>query len=512
MLTNGKRLIIESRSRHIKIRFILVCYFFAVHLSACAEHKDVSIPEESHKIAGPLGVSTSNPRYFSDATGRIIYLTGSHNWNNLLDSRAKPVFDYNGYLALLQSYHHNFLRLWSRDGSSRDGSYPELYQRTGPGMALDGRPKFDLTKLNPEYFSRLRSRVQKAHDRGIYVMVMLFHGFSIHNKGGNRVNPWPAHPFNANNNINEINGDTNGNGEGEEVHTLNVSAVTRLQEAYVRKVVDTLNDLDVLYEIANESHRGSVEWQYHMINFIHDYEKTKPKQNPVVMSAMFDGEGDPGRDNSALFASPAEAIAPGPGILGEYKVDPPPADGRKVIINDSDHLWGVGGDVAWVWKSFLRGLNPTFMDPIEDSKWDPVRRALGQTLVIANRINLPAMVPKKDLASTGYCLANPGVEYLVYLPEDSHWLESRIKSWMESAHFIWRFSRVSEYVRSFLKLSVEVDISQASEPLNVTWFNPSTGTFLPDGQVSSERRTIFTAPFTGPAVLYLASAAVNSSH
>lgn len=497
----------KGKSRHRECRLALVACSFLFYLPACADHKDVSVSVESKKIAGPLGISTSNPRYFSDANGRIVYLTGSHNWSNLLDSRAKPEFNYTGYLDFLQSYHHNFIRLWSREGSSRNGSYPDLYQRTGPGTSLDGMPKFDLTTFNPAYFNRLRSRVQEAHDRGIYVMVMFFHGFSVHNKGGNRVNPWPAHPFNANNNVNGINGDANGNGEGEEVHTLKIPAVTNLQEAYVRKVVDTLNDLDVLYEIANESHRGSAEWQYHMIRFIHEYEKTKPKQNPVVMTAMWDGTGDNGSDNSALFESSAEAIAPGPDSMGAYKMDPPPSDGRKVIITDTDHLWGVGGDVSWVWKSFLRGLNPIFMDPIEDSKLDPVRRALGQTLFIANRVNLATMAPKKELASTGYCLANTGVEYLVYLPEDSHWLESRIKSWMESAPFIWRFSHVSEYVRRFLELSVEVDISQAPEPLRVTWFNPLTGDFLPGGQIRGGRKSSFTAPFTGPALLYLTSAA-----
>ena len=49
--------------------------------------------------------------------------------------------------------------------------------------------------------------------------------------------------------------------------------------------------------------------------------------------------------------------------LAPYQIDPPAADGRKVILTDTDHLWGIGGDVAWVWKSFLRGLNPIFMDP-----------------------------------------------------------------------------------------------------------------------------------------------------
>jgi hypothetical protein len=47
-------------------------------------------------------------------------------------------------------------------------------RRTGPGVALDGEPKFDLTQFDPEYFDRLRSRVSAALDCGIYVSIMLF--------------------------------------------------------------------------------------------------------------------------------------------------------------------------------------------------------------------------------------------------------------------------------------------------------------------------------------------------
>ena len=37
-------------------------------------------------------------------------------------------------------------------------------------------------------------------------------------------------------------------------------------------------------EISNESHKGSVDWQYHMIRLIQDYEKDKPKQHLVGMT------------------------------------------------------------------------------------------------------------------------------------------------------------------------------------------------------------------------------------
>ena len=34
---------------------------------------------------GPLRVHPQNPRYFTDATGKAVYLTGSHTWSNLVD-------------------------------------------------------------------------------------------------------------------------------------------------------------------------------------------------------------------------------------------------------------------------------------------------------------------------------------------------------------------------------------------------------------------------------------------
>ena len=56
---------------------------------------------------------------------------------------------------------------------------PFPWQRTGPGLALDGKPKFDLNLFNQSYFDRLRSRVIAAGERGIYVSIMLFEGYGL---------------------------------------------------------------------------------------------------------------------------------------------------------------------------------------------------------------------------------------------------------------------------------------------------------------------------------------------
>jgi len=58
------------------------------------------------------------------------------------------------------------------------------------------------------------------------------------------------------------------------------------------------------------------------------------------------------------------------------------------------------------------------MDPYEasvlgkrfDLRWEPVRPSLGFARRLAGRINLAAMTPHDSLASTKYCLADPGSE------------------------------------------------------------------------------------------------------
>jgi len=49
---------------------------------------------------GPLRRHPNNPRYFTDGSGRAIYLTGSHTWANLVDigpSDPPPRFDFDAY-------------------------------------------------------------------------------------------------------------------------------------------------------------------------------------------------------------------------------------------------------------------------------------------------------------------------------------------------------------------------------------------------------------------------------
>jgi hypothetical protein len=440
---------------------------------------------DSDRSQGTLHVSKINPRYFTNNSGKAIYLTGSHTWNNLIDMgpESPPAeFDFLTYIKWMKKYNHNFMRLWTWEllnwdtkGNREKAAQvlhvsPQPWLRTGPGNALDGKPKFDLTKHNPLYFERLRQRVKLAADNDIYVSVMLFEGWGLQFSP----NAFENHPFHPDNNMNGINGDLNHDGSGVEIHTLADDKITAIQKDYVQQVVNTVNEFDnVLFEISNENYPPSTDWQHQMIIFIKELEKKLPKQHPVGMTFQYKGGS-----NEILFQSPADWISPNP--EGGYRNDPPPGDGSKVILTDTDHLWGIGGNEQWVWKSFLRGLNPIFMDPYEckvltrsfDSVWvEPLRKSMGYTLMFAQRMNLINMVPRPELSSSAYCLANEGKEYLVYLPDSQE---------------------------------VVLDLNGFPGVYQSEWFNPGNDEFLKAEPVEGGKKLSMTSPFGHrDVVLYL---------
>ncbi|MFT3950139.1 MAG: DUF6298 domain-containing protein [Agriterribacter sp.] len=418
-----------------------------------------------------LRVSKINPRYFTDNSGKAIYLTGSHTWDNLVDmhdSAALSPFNYEAYLDFLKKYNHNFIRLWAWDLLSMGKTnYMPLHhiplhpwKRSGKEMALDGNPKFDLTRFNESYFKRLRQRVKAAGKKGMYVSVMLFEGWGLQMS----VDGYLNHPFHPLNNVNELGLDTAVDTRLD-IYRLANNRVTKLQEAYVLKVIEAVGDFDhVLYEISNENHGGSTEWQYYMISFIKETERQRKKSHPVGMTFQFKGG-----TNQNLFNSPADWISTNSDD-GMYETNPPPATGKKIIVTDTDHLWGIGGNREWVWKSFLRGLNPIFMDPYYDhifvtrreKDWEPIRVAMGQTLKLSAQMDLINMIPDSTLTTSKYCLANKGVEYLLYLPEQKE---------------------------------TELDLSTAQKTFDVTWFDSYNGNTITAVPLTGGKKVKLVSPF-----------------
>ena len=471
----------------------------------------------SIEIAGPL-VAARNPNYFQDTHGSVLTLNGSHSWNTLQDwgtNGALQATDFDAFVKFLAAHGHNFTLLWytelpkfcgfpSTASSPPDfivGPHP--WPRTGPGTATDGGLKFDLTQFDPAYFSRLRTRTQALGRAGIYTGVYLFTGewlniFRCSSDG---------YPYTGANNINGIDDGYSGGPKGIGAVTMIApNAITRIQDAYVEKVIDTLNDLpNVLWIVSEEAPANSMWWNEHQIAHIRAYESKKRYQHPIGYGALIRAP------DSIIYDSDADWVAP------QVRISPPTSCGSgrpicKVNVNDSDHSYfGMWKDTPqqnrnYAWQNFMNGNQVLFMDPYivyypregrnlcvspkngicrePDSRYRNFRDNLGYILKYSRRLNLANVTPRKSLCSTGYCLAqtpSAGAEYLVYAPSGG-------------------------------PFTVDLSAMPASRKLAVEWFNPSSGASIAgDPILAGSSSRSFTPPFGGDAVLYLVDTAGHAA-
>jgi Putative collagen-binding domain of a collagenase len=287
-----------------------------------------------------------------------------------------------------------------------------------------------------------------------------------------------------------------------------IGSVLPWQQAYMQKVVDTVNDLqNVLYEPCKEAPDDT--WCRNMINAIHAYQNTKPNQHPVLYPAL---NGLP--SDSAEINSNADLFAGSSRIINGVNPCGTGTPTCKVNLNDSDHSYtmpGVKTDGAllnrnFVWENFVSGAGGImFQDPYlmfwsansrnlcdngvppphgqcttVDPYWEPLRNSLGYATLLSQKLDLVKMSPS-SLASTSWCLANDsavGGEFVVYAPNGG---------------------------------SFTVDLSaQAGRTLNYQWLDPTTGTYSSIATVSGGNSTqSFTPPWGSSydAVLYIVDAA-----
>ena len=464
----------------------------------------------SNSLAGPLSVSKVNPRYFTTPNGNVVLLAGSHTWANLQDqgTPAPATFDYDAYMSFMKSHGHNLMHMWTtwfpNGGTTNEapieftgGPFP--WMRTGPGTANDGGLKWDLSQPNPDYYSRMRARIIQAGQNGIYVSIYLFNGYEFQFD----VNSQDGNPFESGNNVNGVNCPNLCPTDNSQI----TPQAWTFEQQYLSQVINTVNNLDnVLYMVSNESPApGSNTWQASVISYVKGVEAGLPKQHPVGMGFQYKGGSDQTLYNSAAdWVSPAygggglnvppDATGQCPATTGNGGATNTSSANCKVVVNDTDHDCGACGSQAWVWQNFTRGNNTLFMDQYLvlapssqypgwnnnpggpctnnqcstlDPQWDSTRNSMGDILTYGKEIDLINMTPHDSLSSSGFCLANPGSQYLVYSTSNSFTLTT------------------------------------VAGTYTFEWFNPSTHSVVQTGSVTVTTSHTFTAPFSGDAVLWL---------
>jgi hypothetical protein len=313
--------------------------------------------------------------------------------------------------------------------------------------------------------------------------------------------PEDGYPFSGPNNVNGIDDGYRGGAPETGYSSVTMTGsdkITDIQDTYVRKVIDKLNDLpNILWIVSEEAPKSSGWWNAHLISLVKSYEKGKPFRHPVGY-AMPESPPD-----SIVYNSDADWVAP------MARLSPERSCGKgtpqcKVNINDSDHsYWEIWNDTPQVnrnfaWENFMTGNQVLFMDPyllyyprqkrnlclhpvnfigtVPDSRWDNLRDNLGYILKYSCRLNLAKVIPRHELSSTGFCLAQTpsvGAEYLIYSPVGG-------------------------------PFEVNLSAMPGSRMLAVEWFNPSTGIIITkDPVISGSSAMTFNPPFSGDAILYL---------
>ena len=202
-----------------------------------------------------LRVHPDHPHYFQGPSGQPLLLIGDYTWGTFSDVD----FDYKAQFDALKASGLNFARVWLWWGCEQfpppdDKPHVEPFLRPGPGTANDGRPKYDLSQFNPAFFDRLRSFCAAARERGEFLQLITVDAWML-----KHAHLWKLHAFHRDNNLNGVDGDPRNTGTGIDGQqgfcSLGNAKALEFQKAYLRKLVESVNDFDnLLMEIANENY------------------------------------------------------------------------------------------------------------------------------------------------------------------------------------------------------------------------------------------------------------------
>lgn len=200
----------------------------------------------------PIQLHPQNPHYFLYRGKAVALISSGEHYGAVLNAD----FDYHRYLATLEGERMNYTRLFGgsyvempvksfsiqrNDLAPAPGKFIAPWARSEtPGYAGGGN-KFNLTRWNLEYFTRLHDFLKDAARRGIVVEIGLF------SSQYGEVQ-WNLSPFNRANNVNQT-----PDIDWKKLNTPENGAILGFQESYVRKLVREANAYpNVIFEIANE--------------------------------------------------------------------------------------------------------------------------------------------------------------------------------------------------------------------------------------------------------------------
>ena len=403
-------------------RYLLYNLFALATLTAC----------ESPVMKKPIGLHPENPHYFIYKNKPTILVTSGEHYGAVLNLD----FDFVTYLDALSRDSLNLTRIFSGAYLEPQGAFKieqntlapargrfiSPWQRSETAGHIDGGNKFDLTRWNEDYFTRLKDFMSEAEKRNVVVELAFFCPFYEDSL-------WQMSPMHANNNVNSV-----GPEDREDVYTLDKSAgLLEIQDALVRKIVDELKGFgNLIYEICNEPYFGGVtmEWQHHIASVVQDAEQEFEHKHLISQNIAND---------KLLIKDPH----PGVSVFNFHYAYPPVAVSQNYHLNKviGDNETGFDGNADSTyrregWSFILNGgalynnLDYSFTAEHEDGSFQyPPTQPGGGTAALRNQLrslkdfmngfDFLMMKPDSTVVTVegkrAYVLAEEGKQYAIYI-------------------------------------------------------------------------------------------------
>jgi uncharacterized repeat protein (TIGR01451 family) len=237
--------------------------------------------------AGALKLHTANPRYLQDSvTGKAVLITGYPNLVPTVNDPAEPNFPtYTQQIDDMFTNQVTYTRVWHQiSGRPLNASFWPWKKARPVELSDCYLPEENVAKWNlavtpdgsnfkDEYWNdRMRLSLAYATSKNIVAEVLLFDRSSM--EGGSDGKNWNRNPWNSGNHT--LPGDPRPNwgtpGCGPSgvpgFYTSGAAVAGGPMEAYVAKMIEISSDLNVIYEIENESVAEDTAWPKKWAPFI----------------------------------------------------------------------------------------------------------------------------------------------------------------------------------------------------------------------------------------------------
>ncbi|MHC4556327.1 MAG: DUF6298 domain-containing protein [Planctomycetota bacterium] len=215
------------------------------------------------------------------------------NLNELTDtmvSSGEPVLDYN-YGLWYDRRRDDHQRVRRMNGDVEPPFYELPFARSGRGTAWDGLSKYDLTKYNPWYWSRLKQFADLCDRKGLVLLHQNYFQHNILEAGAH----WADFPWRSANNINHTGFPEPPSYAGnkrifmdELFYDVNHPVRRSLHRAYIRKCLENFIDNSNVVQLTSAEFTGPLEFVRFWLDTIMDWERETGHKPLIGLSCTKD--------------------------------------------------------------------------------------------------------------------------------------------------------------------------------------------------------------------------------